>query len=613
MKKLFSLLLSLFILTSAYPAGKSVSYPSEGVLSFKGLDDTSTDLTVQDGRASAIQNVKLDRSLKLIKRRGYSLVNTILNEKVISGEQFPSIVGLYYTKISDGTALRLVISGTKLYKDVTGVWTAVGGTNITHANNNQFVWITALDNIIFTNDVDVPYKYTGTGDASPLDVSDLTDTLTKVKALAWFNNFLILGNTVEAGSEKPTRFRWSNIGTIETFSDDDFIDIAQLGGQEILGFAELGGNLFAFLTDSIYKISFVAGDEVFVTNKVIDDIGCIAKNSIRSINLLNQRKGVLFLSNDKKVYFFDGTSIVEMSTLITTTMSGLNVSRLANAVAAVDGSNYYLSVSDGTGSTNDLLLVFQYEIGEWTKYVQVDANAIARIIDSSENIQIYFGNYDSCVFQLENTSNDSDVTGQTDGIDRYVLSSFDFADGTATSVTFIQTDNSVFYDATGAIISITSGTGAGQEKVIVNQSSTGLVIDSDFTTAPDTNSIFTIGIIDASYTTKWYDLGEPARNKRMSNIYLWSEVESGTDVTISQFVDFGSMLNSQTTDLTGSGAVWGTAIWGTDTWGGQDALFQTIRLVDRGKHIKLKFSNSEIDEHFELLGFNFIYWREDLK
>ena len=196
MKKLFSLLLSLFLLTSAYPAGKTVSYPKEGVISFKGLDDTSTDLTVQDGRASAIQDVKLDRSLKLIKRRGYSLVNTILNEKVISEEQFPSIVGLYYTKISDGTALRLVISGTKLYKDVTDVWTAVGGTNITHANNNQFVWITALDNIIFTNDVDVPYKYTGSGDAAVLDVSDLSDTLTQAKTFAWFNNFLILGNTV---------------------------------------------------------------------------------------------------------------------------------------------------------------------------------------------------------------------------------------------------------------------------------------------------------------------------------------------------------------------------------------------------------------------------------
>ena len=94
-----------------------------------------------------------------------------------------------------------------------------------------------------------------------------TTAVTKAKCVAWFRNFLIWGNTYE-GAEKPTRIRWSNIGTTETYSDADYIDIAELGGQEIEAFGVLYDNLYIFLTNSIWKLSFVGGDEIFVVSRL---------------------------------------------------------------------------------------------------------------------------------------------------------------------------------------------------------------------------------------------------------------------------------------------------------------------------------------------------------
>ena len=610
MKRLFYLtLFSIFLFSNVFAEDTLSFYPRQGILRFKGLDDTSSLLTVQDERASDLQNVNLSLSNSLEKRKGYDLVGGVLNE-LIDSEYFPATTGLYYTKLSTGTEFILSIVGRKVYSLLSGSWSTIGA-GITYDKNNQFVWVVGLDTITFTNDTDPPFKYTGTGTTSALDVSNLSDTLTKVKTLAWFKNYLIFGNTVENSIERPTRFRWSNVGTVETFSDDDFIDIAALGGQEINGLIELYDNLFILMTDSIWKVSLVGGNEIFVISKVIDGIGCIAKNSIQNINLFNQRKGIVFLSKDKKVYFFDGTALIDLSTLITGVMGGLRADRLQYAVSADTGNSYLLAVTTGAkNTTNNILLEFQYELGEWTKHIQIDTNAMARVIDSDSLSQVYYGNYDSFVYVLDTLLN-NDITGQTDGVSSMVT--FDFVDGTATGLTMILTDTAVDYEATGAIVTITSGTGKGQERVIVDYTSTGLVVDSAFTTTLDSSSSFSIGAIDAFYETKWYDLGQPIRIKGIGDLYLWLEEASASSIYIEESLDFSSVLQTETVSLQGEGGLWGVALWGVDVWGGAEALFKKANLAGEGRYLKLKFSNDGIDETFNILGFMPTFWLQDLQ
>jgi len=602
MKKLIYLFFFTVLAFNSFAAEKIKYYPQQGILRFKGLDDTSSLLTVKDERASDLQNVKLSLSSSLEKRKGYDVVGQILNESFDS-DDFPAATGLYYAKLSSGSEFILSIVGRKVYNLSSGEWSTVSNPvdYVTYDKNNQFVWIVGLDTIIFTNDTDPPYKYTGSGSNSALDVSDLSDALTKVKTLAWFKNYLVLGNTVEASTERPTRFRWSNVGTIETFSDDDYIDIAALGGQEIVGFIELYDNLYILMTDSIWKASLVGGNDIFVISKVVDDIGCIAKNSIQTINLLNQRKGIVFLSKDKKIYFYDGNTIGDISVLISNVMDGLRADRLEYAVSADTGKSYLLCVTSGnSATTNNLLLEFQYEIGEWTKHTNINANAMAKVVDSNSLSKIYFGNYDSFIYELD-TSLDSDVVGQTGGVDS--IETGNMFDNTATGLTAIITDNAIDYEATGAIITITSGTGISEKKVIVDHDATSLIVDSDFDTEPDGSSLFSIGEIDAFYKTKWYDLGEPVRIKGINDLYLWVEEEGGVSISVEEFLDFSSVLQTESVSLQGEGGIWGTAVWNTDVWGGEEALFKKANLTGEGRFLKLNFSNDEIDEYFNILGF----------
>ncbi len=610
-------LLFLFLFPITLLAEETISvYPQQGVLRFKGLDDTSSLLTVQDERASDLQNVKLSLSNSLRKRKGIDRIGDRINE-LIDGDFFPAVTGLYYTKLSTGTEFILSTAGRRAYSLVTGDWVDITDARtqtITSAQTNQYTWGVGLDTIIFTNDIHPPITYIVTVRIAFVDAIDLSDTLTKAKTLAWFKNYLIFGNTVENSIERPTRFRWSNVGTVETFSDDDFIDIAALGGQEINGLIELYDNLYILMTDSIWKASLVGGDEIFVISKVVDNIGCIAKNSIQSINLFNQRKGIVFLSKDKRIYFFDGTTLIDLSTLITGVMGDLRADRLQYAVSSETGKSYFLSVTTGNSNTsNNLLLDFQYELGEWTKHIQIDANTMAKVVDPDSLSQVYYGNYDSFVYVVDTLLN-NDITGQTDGVAS--IGKFNTATGltnTATGLTMIITDNPIDYSATGAIVTITAGTGTGQERVIVQHTSTGLIVDSDFSTEPDSSSSFSIGAIDAFYETKWYDFGEPARIKNIADLYIWVEESSNSNVSIEESLDFTSVLLTKTISLQGTGGIWGVALWGIDVWGGEEALFKKANLAGQGRFLKLKFSNSAIDQTFNLLGFVPTYFREDIQ
>src|SRR3990167_6052209 len=370
---------SLCLVSGVAWAEEPQVYPQGGSNGFLGLDDTSAPTQVQDGRAVDLQNVKLDISRGLRQRFGYSVVGNTLDELtagVSPDEDECPVTGLYYTKFSSGTERIVATCSDRFYYLNGTTWDTVSGVNVaqTAGQNNQFVWATALDEIIGTNNVNPPIRYNGTA----LDVVNLTSLTassppTTAKTVAFFKNFLIFGNTTENGVAYKTRFRWSNVGTTSTWTDVDYVDIGALGGQEINAMAELYDNLYVFLTDSIYRISFVAGADTFNVSKVTDDIGSIAKNSVQSITLTNAQNGLIFLDKDKRIYFFNGIVVQDISTLITNTMSGLSASRLQYATSTDTNEDYYLCATNGAVTVNNLCLHFQYQLGEWTKHTAIQA------------------------------------------------------------------------------------------------------------------------------------------------------------------------------------------------------------------------------------------------
>ena len=393
-------------------------FPEKGIITFAGLDDTTSTPISNDGRAADLQNITLGLSGNIQKRFGYSKVVSldILDREALN----EPVTGLYELYKANGERFRLAVCGNKVFSwELNGSKTDITGS-LTIAKKQDFLWswVTALDNIIGTDEYSIPIKWNGAGNASTVSFTGLSSSITKAKCVAWWKNYLIFGNTTEGVTTYTTRVRWSNVGTIGTWTDADFVDVATQGGQQIEGFGQLYDNLFIFLTDSIYKVSLVGGDELIVITKVSDRIGAIAKNSIKSITISNQ-EGLVFLSKDGIINFLDGVNVVEISTLIHTTLDKLKSSRLPYAVSEVDNfnSHYYLSTTDGTDtlttSTNNLLLDFYYKISEWFKHTQIDINSMCLANNGNGIPQIYFGNYDAFVYQLNDISYRNDISGLT--------------------------------------------------------------------------------------------------------------------------------------------------------------------------------------------------------
>jgi len=579
---------------------RHMSYPQNKIMGFLGLDTRSSSPLIQDGRASDLKNIKLSQSFDLTKRFGYSVINDTLDDFSFDS---PPITGIFDAKFSTGSNFPIAFIGDKIKYDASGTWTEITNTStVTSGKNNQWTCVMALDSAVCTNDTDVPLKIDVTPAATALDVGDLSETLTKTKVLIWYKNYLIHGNTVENSIEKPTRFRWSNVGTTETYSDDDFVDIAELGGDEIVGFAELSGPLYAFFKDDIYRITLVGGNDVFVNNKIIDGIGAASRGSIKNVKLANKQLGIVFLDGRKRIYFFDGIGILDIGARIQPTLDDLNEARLQYSVATYDDENYCLSASTSGSSTNNTVLCYQVEIGEWTKYDQIDANAFGRV-KTSAGAKTYFGNYKSFVYWMDNPDKKNDIDGTTGIVDSVGI--VDTA--TITGAQFILDSTLPSGVWTGATFKITSGTGAGLEAIIVSSTATGVALTNAFATTPDNTSNYSIGAIEADYTTKWYDFGDSSRLKNFRNVYFWAKEDSDNEVTVSYAEDFGDTLGSETKDLSPAGStLWDIALWDQGTWGSTGDKFDRIRLRGRGRHLELKFENDDIDETFKLYGFHMI-------
>ncbi len=604
MKKLFIFLFSFFLITNCFAQDKPRVFPEQGLLQFLGEDSTSSPPIVKDGRASDIQNILLDITGQASKRNGcayHSLLDT--NDLV---DSFEAVTGMHELYKSDGTRTKSATCGSKIFKiTAAGVKTNItSGVTITEGQDYQWSLITALDYGIGTNNVDPPIKTDGTS-TSTLSFTTpsyaLSSPVTKAKCVIWWKNYLIFGNTTENSVSRTTRIRWSNIGYIERWSDDDYVDIATLGGQQIEAMTTLYDDLYIFLTDSIYKVSLVGGDELINVTKVSEGIGCIAKNSVKNIGIGNS-EGIIFLSRDKTINYLDGVKVQELSTNISNVMDGLSASRLPYAVAIDDRVNahYYLAVTTGTATNNNLLLDFHYGIGEWSKHTQIDANAFCVANDSNTIPQVYFGNYNSFVYQLQDPDKYSDVAGEVGTIDsRSVINT-----QTASGLIVLYDTSATFTDVTGAIVRITSGTGVDTESVIAATTSSGIVVVSSTFTATG-SSVYSIGDIDAYYTTKWYDLGSAPLRKNFMDLYVWSSTDTSATMQAYYATDFSSTINSIDLVSTTSGSLWGTAIWGTSTWAGTETSLTILPLNVSGRFIKVKFAEPSIDEPMDLMGYAF--------
>ena len=165
---------------------------------------------------------------------------------------------------------------------------------------------------------------------------------------------------------------------------------------------------------------------------------------------------------------------------------------------------------------------------------------------------------------------------------------------------------------TGALVRITSGTGAAGEAVVLTQTSTSLTVATTLSTPPDSTSNYSIGDINAYYYTKWYDFGDAPRLKSFRGMYFWASENSSNEVNISYSEDYGSAMGSETKDLSPSGSsLWDTALWDSSVWGTTGDKFYNVKHTGRGRVIQVEFAQPSIDKSFNIYGFHLLADRLD--
>lgn len=372
-----------------------------------GLNTTAGPFGLNDNESSDLQNIDFDKFGSILQRKGY----TALNASAISNT--PDSDGLHWFEFTSGASTvrkAIDIGDSKMFKmdDLDGTWDDItGGLTITAGNHTDFQ--NFLNEVYMTNGADAPWKWDGTTAAT----MTVPAGLTTAKYVKEFNNYLFLANVTVSGTTHKSRLYYSNLKDTGTWTATDFIEIAKDDGEEITGIRVLGDRLVLFKERSIYVLFFTGDADVpFILpggGKTNSDVGCIAPFSIQLVD-----NGIVFLSSDG-LYFFDGFNSFKISDKITTTIQGLNQTRLnqARSLNYHKKNMYMIAVPNGSATENDTVIVWNSFLRVFSKYDGVDASSMAIFSVSGDDERPYFGDYGGFVYRMDIGDNDFTANSKT--------------------------------------------------------------------------------------------------------------------------------------------------------------------------------------------------------
>jgi len=216
----------------------------------------------------------------------------------------------------DGSDLLVIATDTKLkyWNPTTSLFVDIGS----YATGSDYNPSSTIYNnkLYITNRNDWVKRYDGTtlDNVPALDDSVADDieggyASCKAKLIRGFQNFLMLGNTLEDGYDTSQRLRWSRYGN-PTLWKNESSGAGQAGYMDfledydpIMAMELLGNALAVYKKKSIYLVSYVGPPAIFNKVRVVNDIGAISGNVV-----VPYKSGHYFCGLDN-FYFFDGTNV----------------------------------------------------------------------------------------------------------------------------------------------------------------------------------------------------------------------------------------------------------------------------------------------------------------
>lgn len=126
------------------------------------------------------------------------------------------------------------------------------------------------------------------------------DIFPKCRFLESHGGFMWAAYTDEGLTVHPTRVRFSHPGYADRWAEDDWIDVGDEDGDEIVKIASFRDQLLVFLNRSIYAVLGYSRQN-FQVVKVSSSVGATSTNGV-CVN----PEGVWFFSPDRGVYFYNG-------------------------------------------------------------------------------------------------------------------------------------------------------------------------------------------------------------------------------------------------------------------------------------------------------------------
>lgn len=300
----------LFLLASMSICGIAYSASRGNVtkhIVFKGLNTEGGPLSLDDGESPDCMNVHTSIFGTLVKRSGYVKQSSSHTHVATNPGKFN---GIFDFAIDTSTRQTVAYIDSRFYTLDTAVpgWKYIPfATTMT----NDIMEFENLDGevIMATWSRDVAQTWDGSADTT----SDITD-MPQGRHIIQAYTRIFVSNVNIGGTVYPLRFYFSNPGSYTvwtTGSDYETLDAPQ--GDEAMGWGLLKGRLFGFTKYTVNLISDVGSTSPMQVTKRIDGIGCGAPRTVKTVNVPTMGESLMWLSQDKKLYAWNGSTLKEIS------------------------------------------------------------------------------------------------------------------------------------------------------------------------------------------------------------------------------------------------------------------------------------------------------------
>lgn len=320
---------------------------------------------------------------------------------------------------------------------------------------------------------------------------------------------------------------WSSALSNEGFGIADSAGVFPNDGDFPTGLHVINSAVVPFKRSHAYRFAFDGGDPNPVTGTgqislALSNRGLIRHECCTVVNTTG------YCLDSQGIYAFDGASqgvpIDQAIRRYFQPDTGIGSSEVVNRVYSSTWHSVYEPksnsvwwfVTTGTDTKPKTALIYELERQRWTTAsfpMAITASCLEQ--DANGEVRAWVGDENGCLWclagirGLEGAGTSGTLSGTTTSATSSTL--------TDSLAAFQTTNNGLI----GVPVTIISGTGSGQVRVIQSNTATALTLSTNWSVTPDTTSVYRVGYIESKHRYVWFSFSQKdnATAKRISIYY----------------------------------------------------------------------------------------------